>query len=268
MVTTLRLRFLLLVLLSPAAAAQPAACDSVARCNAVGTAAYQAGRYAEALEHFERQIDYAETAIRDHESAELSPVDAKLTQARQTALNNALLALIKADECLKARAYLSLTDAAASATRANTRLFEQRCAEAVKQSGPVGDYWQYAGHGAWNRATIRARPDGELELDAFFMRISRGPLDAYGPAAFGSHARVALRINRPTASGARASAEGDYEGYGEDPACTLRLSFTDTGFEVADQANADCHTGGAGAYFVGPYHFVSTRPSPPDPDIQ
>jgi hypothetical protein len=242
-------------------------CNSVARCNSQGTSAYQAGRYAQALEHFERQIDYAETAIQDRE-IEDQPVEPKLSQARETALNNALLALIKAGECLKARAYLSLTDASASATRANTRVFEQRCADAMQQSGPVGDYWQYAGHGAWNRATIRQRPDGSLELDAFFMRISRGPLDTYGPAAFGSHAGVALRIDQPSTPGGQTSAEGDYEGYGEDPQCTLRLHFTEAGFEVADQTNTDCHIGGAGAWFVGPYLYVSSTASAPDESVQ
>ena len=52
---------LLLVVVAPAA--ELPSCDSVASCNRIGTAAYQAGRYLEAVEIFERQIDYADTAI-------------------------------------------------------------------------------------------------------------------------------------------------------------------------------------------------------------
>jgi tetratricopeptide (TPR) repeat protein len=79
-------------LLLPVGAAAEADCDSAARCNQAGAAAYQAGQYPQAIELFERQLRRAEDA--DGESREL-------------ALNNLMLSNLKAGRNGMARAWLN-----------------------------------------------------------------------------------------------------------------------------------------------------------------
>lgn len=72
-------------------AAQQACTDAVS-CNGVGTAAYQAGRSAEALEAFVRQLGFAE--------------DADDSKAQELALNNLMLGSLKAGQNGMARAWM------------------------------------------------------------------------------------------------------------------------------------------------------------------
>lgn len=236
-------------------AAAGSECDSVARCNTAGTAAYQAGDHAVAADHFRRQIDYAETAIKavEYEDGEVTPA---LQKARETALNNALLNAVKAGRCLEARVWLRLVDGDTRAAQANFEQFDQRCPDVADTPGWQGDYWQYVGHGSFNVATLRPRADGGLDLDAFYMRISMGPLDQYGPAAFGEHYGVALAVKDGVAT-------GQYDSYEEGVRCTITLQLGAQEFAAAYQDDDRCNTGGAGAVFGGVYQRVDSTPSPP-----
>lgn len=240
----------------PAAGETPeSTCAAVAACNSIGTEAYKAGRYQDAAVAFERQVDYADTAIELLEMDD-KPVGSKESNARQLALNNVVLAYLKGGECLKARVFLDLADAAHGATRANAAQLQKACASQLKTDSRTGDYWQYVGHGSFNNVTLNQGANGALIFDAFWMRISRGPLDEYGPAAFGSLAEVSLDV---TGNGAK----GMYDSYVEDKLCELNLTFVGQAIEIAQQTDDDCNIGGAGAYLGGRYVLVSTTPSPP-----
>ena len=235
-----------------ASASASADCGSAAACNRTGTAAYQAGDFTVAAAQFDRQIDFAETDLDAASETGDSP-DEALLGARDLALNNAALARIKAGECLKARAYLELARADARATQANRRALDKRCAESLaRDAGPVGEYWQYAGHGQWSRLTLRETGDETLRLDAFWMRIARGPVDEYGLAAFGELEQVYLH---PRQGGA----VGRFDGFEPEPACEVEVRFEAQALEVAITPAAHCRTGGAGAELRGRYVLVATE---------
>jgi hypothetical protein len=223
-------------------------CDSVRSCNRLGTEAYQAGDYLLAAEHFDRQIDYAETALQN--SADEARKE-RLQAARDLALNNAALAYLKAGECLKARAYLDLARAEARATLANRRQLTARCGEAPAESATPGIYWQYAGHGLWNRVQISPTGDETLRLDAFWMRTGRGPMDEYGIKAFGELQQVALHIDGT-------DARGQFDGLDESTSCRLVLRFIGQSILIEIGADPNCQIGGAGALLQGRYVLVST----------
>lgn len=247
---------LLATLAQPAADETPeSTCDSLATCNTIGTAAYKAGRHKDAAVAFERQVDYADTAIEAlaMEDKEAGP---KENNARELALNNAVLAYMKGGECLKARVFLKLADAAHGATQANAAQLDKSCGAQLKADSHTGDYWQYVGHGSFNNVTLNQGANGDLILDAFWMRISRGPMDTYGPAAFGSLAEVSMEV---TSDGAK----GLYNSYVDDKLCELNLKFLGQAIEIDQQTDEECNIGGAGAYLGGRYELVSTTPSPP-----
>ena len=221
-------------------------CTSTAVCNRVGSAALSAGQLDAARQAFERQVDFADTALIG--AADDADVE-RLIAARQIALNNAALTALRAGECLQARAWLEVADAEHKATQANRRQLLQRCAGALDAHSQTGEFWQYAGHGAWNSISIRPTGDESLRLDAFWMRVGRGPLHAFGPAALGELERVHLQVEGE-------AAQGPFEG--NDPAldCQLQLRYLPDGLEVTHTDSEQCRTGGAGAVLQGRYWYV------------
>ena len=221
-------------------------CTSTAVCNHVGSAALSAGQFDAARQAFERQIDFAETALIG--AADDADVE-RLIAARQIALNNAALTAIRAGDCLRARAWLEVADSGHKATQANRRQLLQRCAESLDARSQTGEFWQYAGHGAWNAISIRPTGDESLRLDAFWMRVGRGPLQEYGPAALGEMEQVYLQVEGD-------AAQGPFEG--NDPAidCQLQLRYLPDGLEVTHTDSEQCRTGGAGALLQGRYWYV------------
>jgi hypothetical protein len=223
-------------------------CSAYASCNRIGTEAFQAGDFTRAAAQFDRQIDYAETAL-----AEAGGDDEGALVRRDTALNNAALARLRGGECLKARAYLDQARAEARATQANRRQWDSRCAgSAAALVGPVGEYWQYAGHGLWNRISLRETGDETLRLDAFWMRVGRGPMDEYGIKAFGELEQVFVF---PADGGA----SGRFGGIDPEVECRIELRFEPQALEVSHTPTPDCQTGGMGAVLHGRYVLVSTE---------
>ncbi|MCU0754315.1 MAG: hypothetical protein MUE46_04235 [Xanthomonadales bacterium] len=232
--------------------ATPVECNSVSSCNRVGTAALQAGRHAEALEAFHRQIDLAETAWKQAGPEDQEP----LAHGLQIALNNAALTVLRSGDCARARAWLQAADAAHRATQANLRALQQRCTAALRIE-PLGEFLQYAGHGAWNSVSIRETGDETLRLDAYWMRIGRGPLSEWGAAAIGDLTGVSLHPDG-------AQARGRYDGL--DPAipCELQVRYLPGGLDIAHTAESECRMGGAGAELQGRYWRVSDPEPLPD----
>ncbi len=241
--------------LAPTLAGADSTCSSVGECNREGTAAYQAKDYASASAHFARQIDFAETQLADVKSGVDDDGDGRAANAaRNLAINNAALAALQAAECRKASAFLELADADNRGTQANLRQWQKRCGDLAAPDGPIGDYWQYAGHGAWNKITLSPTGDETLSLDAFWMRISRGPLDVYGLAAFGELREVAVLVDG-------ASASGRYDGISAEAECRVSFELADEWLVVRPSQHAECEVGGAGALLQGRYQRVSIHPS-------
>lgn len=245
-----------LLLLAPATTTDTpeSTCDSVALCNERGTAAYQSGRMADAQRAFERQIDYADSAIEDLEQAG-QPVPAGHQNARQLALNNAALAYLKEGACLKARAFLRLADASHRATQTNLRQLQRKCGAQLEADSQTGDYWQYAGHGAFSTLTLRPGADGGLLLDANWLRITRGPIDSTGAIAFGGFEQLPLSPNGQRATGSYAGSEGIR--------CEIVLAFVGQAIEITGSENDDCNQWGAGGQLSGRYILVDPKPSTP-----
>lgn len=227
------------------AGAEPS-CDSAAQCNRLGTEALQAGRHDDAMRLFERQVDYAETALKE---ADADADTGRLRHAREIAMNNAALTQLRAGDCLRARTWLEAADAAHKATQANRRQLDERCAGRLDGAERTGEFRQYAGHGAWNTLSIRPTGDETLRLDASWLRIGRGPLQEWGAAAIGEMEQVYLHVGESSARGLFA---------GNDPAveCHLLVAYLPGGIEVEHTDSPDCRLGGAGAELAGRYWRV------------
>lgn len=230
-------------------------CTSVAGCNRIGTEALQQGRIEAARDAFVQQIDHAETALK---LADTVAERQRLAHALQIALNNAALAALSAGDCRMARAWLQVADTEHKATRANDRARRQRCGESSDPVEMLGEFLQYAGHGAWNSVSIRETGDETLRLDAFWMRIGRGPLSEWGPAAIGDLSEVYLHVDG-------LQARGGYAGLAPEVDCEVQIRFVPAGLEIVHTAASECRMGGAGAELQGHYWRVGeVRPLPND----
>ncbi|MGQ0800138.1 MAG: hypothetical protein ACT4NL_08520 [Pseudomarimonas sp.] len=221
-------------------------CSSVAQCNRLGSEALQAGRFEDAARLFEWQIDFAHTALRE---AADDAATSRLEHALQIAINNAALTQLRSNECLRARAWLEAADTSHKATQANRRQLDERCVGKLDGDQRTGQFWQYVGHGAWNSLSIRPSGDETLRLDAFWMRVGRGPVQEWGPAAFGELQRVNLHL-------AQTSARGAFEGYDPAVECHLHVNYVPGGITVAHTDADNCRVGGAGAHLGGRYWRV------------
>lgn len=169
------LRYSLFALLPFSALCTAAAqgCSSVAQCNQAGSAAYQAGQYAEAIDAFERQLRGAEIA--------------EDTPQREVALNNLMLANLKAAKPGMARAWLEVAlEAGMSgpATRHNLSKVAAADLQALLAS-PEGRYLRYAGQAAWSVLVIERAADARYRVEFSPIRVGRGSLEEWGPAAIG-----------------------------------------------------------------------------------
>lgn len=165
--------YALLPLLAGIAQATPQPCDSVSLCNAAGTAAYQAGRYDEAADAFERQLRRAEQG---EDSA-----------ARELALNNLVVANLRLKQTGQARAWLNLAltgGMQGTATRHNLRSVSAALDYQALGASLEGRYLRYSGAAVWSSLDISRQPDGSYR--AHFSPLRAGAkVEDYGPAAIG-----------------------------------------------------------------------------------
>lgn len=162
-----------LLLLSQLCTAASQTCATTAQCNSAGTTAYQAGRYAEAIEAFERQLSRAENSD--------NAVD------REVALNNLMLATFKAGQPGKARAWLEVALEAGldgPATRHNLAKLGALDLQALA-ANPEGVYRRYAGQAAWSVLEISKASDGSYSAEFAPIRVGGAQLEEWGPAAIG-----------------------------------------------------------------------------------
>lgn len=235
-------------------AGDEASCDTAAQCNRLGSEALQQGRLDVAAQLFEAQVDYAETAL---QQAEPGADDSKLAHAREIAVNNAALAALKAGDCLRARAWLEAAEPTHKATVANRKQLSDRCAGKLDVVTRTGEFWQYAGHGAWNSITLRETGDETLQFSAFWMRVGRGPIREYGPAAIGDIEQAFIHTD-----GQRG--RGRFDSYDDGVTCELDITWVPGGLEIRHTDAPECRLGGAGAELFGKYWRVGD-PAPESP---
>lgn len=165
----------LLPLVIGSAQAAPQPCDSVSLCNAAGTSAYQAGRYDEAAEAFERQLRRAEQA--EDNSA-----------ARELALNNLVVTNLRLKQPGQARAWLNLAVAdgmQGTATRHNLRSVSAALDYQALRASIEGRYLRYSGAAVWSSLDISRQPDGSYRAQFSPLRAG-AKVEEYGPAAIGN----------------------------------------------------------------------------------
>lgn len=147
-------------------------CDTPAQCNQEGTAAYQAGQFEAAIESFERQLRRVE---RDDEVG------------LELALNNLMLANLRAGDAGMARAWLQLaldSNLSGSATRHNLAKVTQALDYPALSASPVGRYLRYSGQAVWSELQISEIP-GDGYRASFSPLRAGARVEEYGPAAIG-----------------------------------------------------------------------------------
>lgn len=167
----IRSKFLLLALALNGTAQAAEECATAVQCNKAGSAAYQAGRYEQAIEAFERQLRRVEQD--DAVGLEL-------------AVNNLILANLRSGDVGMARAWLQLaqdSELSGPATRHNQAKVEQALDEKALGASPQGRYLRYSGQAVWSELEISAEGNGYRA--SFSPLRAGGRVEEYGPAAIG-----------------------------------------------------------------------------------
>ena len=231
----------LLPLLAGIAQAAPQPCDSVSLCNAAGTAAYQAGRYADAAEAFERQLRRAE---QEQDSS----------AARELALNNLVVTSLRLKQPGQARAWLNLALAdgmQGNATRNNLRSVAAAVDYPQLAASIEGRYLRYAGAAVWSSLDISLQADGSYRVNFSPLRAG-GKVEEYGPAAIGQ------------LQGALQGEKAYYQltNTGLPSGCSVELLHEGLDIQVLEVIDQQCQQyGGAGISVAGGYLKVSAEPA-------
>jgi hypothetical protein len=211
------------------------ACDSANGCNQAGTAAYQAGLYDTAIEAFERQLRRTEQSNGDG--------------GEEQALNNLMLANLKAGEAGMARAWLEVAldrGFAGSATRHNLGKVAAAVDFPALAASVEGHYLRYAGMGMWSALDIRRQGAG---YEVMFAPLRVGPqVEEFGPAAIGE-------------LGGNIAGTGPHFGLqnsGLEPGCAVELLWSGADMRVLETHGEECQAyGGAGISVGGRYYKTS-----------
>ncbi len=241
MFIALRYAGLCLLPFSALCTAAEQACSSVSQCNQAGSAAYQQGQYGQAIEAFERQLRGAEIAEDNVQ--------------REQALNNLMLANLKAGRPGMARAWLEValeSDMSGSATRHNLTKVGAADVQALATS-PEGHYLRYAGQAVWSSLEILRTADGSYRAEFSPIRAGRGSLEEWGPAAIGELA------GNLQGQGAYFSLQSGDLGQG----CAVDLLRDGLRLRVLEVFAEGCQDyGGANISVGGRYYKVEDRPRP------
>ncbi|OLU32986.1 tetratricopeptide repeat protein [Pseudomonas sp. PA27(2017)] len=234
----------LLPLFAGIAQAAPQPCDSVSLCNAAGTAAYQAGRYDDAAEAFERQLRRAEQQGSDS------------LAARELALNNLVVTSLRLKQPGKARAWLNVALAdgmQGTATRNNLRSVASAVDYQALGESIEGRYLRYAGAAVWSSLDISRQPDGSFQ--AIFSPLRAGlKVEEYGPAAIGN-LQGALQGEKAYFQLASANLPSG---------CAVELLHEGLDIQVLEVIDQRCQEyGGAGISVAGSYLKVSAEAQEP-----
>lgn len=208
-----------------------------------GNESYKAGEYAKARDYFTEQVSLSEGC---------GYVYGKPDQtATITAYNNVALSYIKQGEKLKALAWLSLAPNDKK-SKFNYGLLKSMPAPV----GPdmVGTYWQYAGFGSWNVASVEKQGNGYLiSLNLLYFGLMGL---AYGPNIGDISQVVTMKDDK-----------GLIKLTGEEGNCEISIKFIDkdNGMLKLDTNPERKECGfGHNVYAYGDFIRVSGKPTPFD----
>ncbi|HDX8453069.1 TPA: tetratricopeptide repeat protein [Aeromonas hydrophila] len=206
-----------------------------------GDESYKAGEYAKARDYFTEQVSLSEGC---------GYVYGKPDQAATiTAYNNVALSYIKQGEKLKALAWLSLAPNDKK-SKFNYGLLKNMPASV----GPdmVGTYWEYAGFGSWNVASVeRQGNDYLISLNLLYFGLMGM---VYGPNIGDISQVVTMKDD-----------EGLIKLTGEEGNCEISIKFIDKDNGILKiDTNPDRKECGFGhnVYAHGDFIRVSNRPTP------
>lgn len=155
---------------------QIADCKKIGSYAQAGQKAYDAGDYNKAREAFRDQAAWSHSCYTlfqdDPKSFAISD------SAVATADNNVALTYIKQKEFLKAKAWLMINPDDKK-SQYNLNLIKAEIAKLPKSKSPVGEYWQYAGNGAWNIIGV-ARKGSQYDISFFGLYMGLMSM-YYGP---------------------------------------------------------------------------------------
>lgn len=219
--------------------AEQQACDSANACNQAGTAAYKAGLYPQAIEAFERQLRRTEQSNGDAGGTE------------ELALNNLMLANLKAGDAGMARAWLEVAldrGFGGSATRHNLGKVAEALDLPALAASVEGHYLRYAGMGMWSSLDIRRQGAG---YEVMFAPLRVGPqVEEFGPAAIGELS------GNIAGTGPHFSLQNS----GLDQGCAVELLWTGADMRVLEAHGEGCQMyGGAGTSVAGRYYKTSGK---------
>ncbi|MFQ2426742.1 tetratricopeptide repeat protein [Aeromonas caviae] len=208
-----------------------------------GNQSYKAGEYAKARDYFTEQVSLSEGC---------GYVYGKPDQtATITAYNNVALSYIKEGDKLKALAWLSLAPNDKK-SKFNYGLLKSMPAPV----GPdmVGTYWQYAGFGSWNVASVEKQGNGYLiSLNLLYFGLMGL---AYGPNIGHISQVVTMKDDK-----------GLIKLTGEEGNCEISIKFIDkdNGMLKLDTNPERKECGfGHNVYAYGDFIRVSGKPTPFD----
>nr|WP_276487852.1 tetratricopeptide repeat protein [Pseudomonas mendocina] len=128
----------------------------------------------------------AESAIESFER-QLRRVEGEDESGFELALNNLMLANLRAGDAGMARAWLQVAldrNLSGSATRHNLAKVTQALDYPALSASPVGRYLRYSGQAVWSELQISEIPEGDYQ--ASFAPLRAGArVEEYGPAAIG-----------------------------------------------------------------------------------
>lgn len=196
---------------------QIADCKKITSYARAGQKAYNAGHYAKARTSFEDQAAWSH-ACRVWFQGEQTGFSIS-DSAVATADNNVALTYIRQKDYLKARAWLMINpDDKKSQYNLNLIKAELAKLDTSSQSkSPVGEYWQYAGNGAWNVVGVKQKGK---QYEISFSGLYMGMMSMY----YGPNMGEFTTLN-PINNGRAVWQESETEGLAAGEGCTVEMAF-------------------------------------------
>ncbi|RYY79324.1 MAG: tetratricopeptide repeat protein [Moraxellaceae bacterium] len=196
---------------------QIADCKKITRYARAGQKAYNAGHHTQARAFFEDQAAWSHACrvLFQGEQAGFSISDSAVA----TADNNVALTYIRQKDYLKARAWLMI-NADDKKSQYNLNLIKDELAklDASRPSkSPVGEYWQYAGNGAWNIVGVKQKG---TQYQISFSGLYMGMMSMYYGPNMGEFTTLS-----PIKNGRAVWKESETEGLAAGEGCIVEMAF-------------------------------------------
>lgn len=201
---------------------QIADCKKITSYAQAGQKAYNAGHYAKARTSFETQAAWSHACriwFYDTQPQGDQKGFSISASAVATADNNVALTYIQQKDYLKARAWLMINPDDKK-SQYNLNLIKPELAKldmSARAKNPAGEYWQYAGNGAWNMVEVKQK-DNQYEIS--FSGLYMGMMSMYYGPNMGEFTTIS-----PIKNGRAVWKESETEGMATGEGCTVEMRF-------------------------------------------